>query len=175
MPKRTCTGLARTPDCRAAWPTWVGRLAARTVKRPESATIREVFQPLGGCFFRIRRSKHQKHAGRKVPQPDAAQIAQESHHRHRARDDPVDIGDTQLTPALYRSRYRLRRHECEAERATLDQTAQGHRPSAAGRRQNRPAPALDSPLNSRGRAQRLYKSRVPREAFSRLGGQGLSR
>ena len=51
MPNRTCTGLARTPDCRSAWPTLVGRLAARTVKRPESATIRGVFQPLGGCFF----------------------------------------------------------------------------------------------------------------------------
>ena len=50
MPNLTCTGLAQTPDCRAAWRTSVRRVAARTVKRSKSATIREVFQPLGGCF-----------------------------------------------------------------------------------------------------------------------------
>ena len=30
--------------------------------------------------------------------------AQESHHRHRAQDDPEDIPDAQPAPALYRSR-----------------------------------------------------------------------
>jgi hypothetical protein len=44
-PKRTCTGLARTPDCRAARPMPLGRVAARTVKRPESGSIGGVFQP----------------------------------------------------------------------------------------------------------------------------------
>ena len=48
-PNRTCTGLARTPDCRAARPMPLGRVAARTVKRPESATIRGVFQPTDAC------------------------------------------------------------------------------------------------------------------------------
>ena len=48
---RTCTGLAQTSDCRAAWPTLVRRVAARTVKGPESATIRGVFQPMDGAFF----------------------------------------------------------------------------------------------------------------------------
>ena len=58
--------------------------------------------------MRQRCSKHQAHAGRKVPQPDAAQVAQESHHHHRAQDDLEDISDAQPTPALYRSRHRLR-------------------------------------------------------------------
>jgi len=43
--RRTCTGLARTPDCRLARPIALGHAAARTVKRPGSATIRGVFQP----------------------------------------------------------------------------------------------------------------------------------
>ena len=45
MPNRTSTGLTRTPDCCAARFIAVNRVAARTVKRPESISVRGVFQP----------------------------------------------------------------------------------------------------------------------------------
>jgi hypothetical protein len=60
--------------------------------------------------------------------------------------------DAQPTPALYRPGHRLRGHEREEERAALDQAAQDDRPLAVAKTRCRQR--TDSPLNSRGRAQR---------------------
>ena len=91
---------------------------------------RQFDHPLHLVRMRQCRAHDQEHAGVQVQEPDGAQVAQESHHRGGPQDDPADLHPAESTTGLHRSGHRLRRDECEEERAALDQAAQGHRPLA---------------------------------------------
>ena len=56
MPNRTCTGLARTPDCRAAWLTLVRRLAARTVPGIDKIAAALILIEIGDDMTRFGRT-----------------------------------------------------------------------------------------------------------------------
>ena len=66
------------------------------------------------------RGHDQKPAGGEVLQPDGAPVAQEGHRRGGSQDDPLDLQAADAQTGLARSTHRLRGHECEEKRATLD-------------------------------------------------------
>ena len=98
------------------------------------------------------------------------------YHRPDTQDDSVDLHPAQPTPALSRPEHRLRRHQREEERATLDdQATPGHRQVA-------------QPQPSSGQRRTLIRRGIPgvgpsscsnnaacRQAWSRHFSDGLSR
>jgi transposase len=92
---------------------------------------RQFDHPLHPVRVRQCRAHDQQHAGGQVPQPDGAQVAQEGHRGGGAQDDPADLPAAEPAPAVPRPEHRLRGHERQEERASLDQAAQDHRTLAS--------------------------------------------
>jgi len=72
----------------------------------------------------------QELAGSQLQEPNGAQDTQEKHRGDRPQNDPSNLPNARTQGAVSRADDRLRRHEREKERATLDSAVEVDRPVA---------------------------------------------